>query len=144
MKIIQNKFAGEEISNKIVDLYNKQKQSQFPELLYFTYYNRLVLDIPATNASNSFRALYNPLTQVLSLHYYVSPYAHLDYSGLKQLYKYIDKNIVGSASLLEEGGLRGKVCLKRNVKAASRRVDRTKQIILTHEIMHATVCYKIC
>ena len=135
---------GEEISSRIIDLYLKQQTDPYPELIYFTYYNRLVLyfysslnrDTSVGSTLNSFRLSFNPAIKVLSIHYYESAYSHVDYQGLVQLWKYVDTNLVGDTPITF-GHTKTPTYLNRNRKL----VEKKKGIMIRHNITNKTVSY---
>lgn len=88
-------------------------------------------DIPAGSLSNSFRMHFNSRLRILSIHYYDSPYFHVDCSGLKLLQKYVDSNVVGNTHVAVLTTSR--VCLRRNAK----RKDRN--MLIRQKITHKAV-----
>jgi hypothetical protein len=134
--------VGEEISSRIIDLYLKQRIDPYPELIYFTYYNRLVLyfysltnrDTSVGSTLNSFRLSFSPAVKVVSIHYYESAYSHVDYKGLVQLWKYVDTNIVGNTPITT-GYTKTPIYLNRNRKLVGKR----KGMVMKHNVTHKTV-----
>lgn len=143
MKIIQNNLVGEEISSRIIELYLRQKKDPYPELIYFTYYNRLVLYFPyksnrdtaVGSTASSFRLAFNPAVKVLAVHYYESAYSHVDYEALVQLWKYVDGNVVGNCPIKTERK-KTQIYLKRN-KALMKK--KRKEVMMRQSLTHKTV-----
>lgn len=143
MKLIYNKLVAEDIASKTIDLYLKQQDSPYPELLYFTYYNRLVLyfftqehrDASSGGMPNSFRMCFNEEVKVLSIHYYESPYSRVDYAGLLLLQKYVDLDIIENSKVLSKMGT-SEVCLGRNLRMMKRKRKLEKEVAMQYSIVH--------
>lgn len=78
---------------------------------------------------------FNSKLKILSIHYYDSPYSHVDCNGLKSLQRYIDYNVVGNNPV---GTLSAsKVLLKRNAKALHH--SKNRAVHVTQRITHKSV-----
>lgn len=95
----------------------------------FEYYR----DVPPGTSSNSFRMHFNPELKILSIHYYDSPYSHMDCAAFNQLQRNIDCNIIGNYPITD--GNRNVVYLKRNPRSKS------KNILIKQKITHKMVLF---
>lgn len=77
---------------------------------------------------------FNPKLKTLSIHYYDSPYSHVDCTALNQLQKYVDDIVKGANNGINVN--RNKIWLKRNSKA------KCKNIMIRQRITHKTVFIK--
>jgi len=79
---------------------------------------------------------FNSRLNILSIHYYDSPYSHVDFAGLKSLQRYIDSNVVGNnpVSILSTSN----VLLKRNTRELSAHA-RNSDIIIRQGVTYKAV-----
>eukprot|EP00826_Nyctotherus_ovalis_P008122 TRINITY_DN12096_c0_g1_i2.p1 TRINITY_DN12096_c0_g1~~TRINITY_DN12096_c0_g1_i2.p1 ORF type:complete len:757 (-),score=151.79 TRINITY_DN12096_c0_g1_i2:147-2417(-) len=69
--------------------YYLEQPRNYPEVIYFTHYNRCFMEV-----RESFRMHFCSRVKVLSVHYYMSPYAYREKSYSKSLQKFIDSDMV--------------------------------------------------
>lgn len=71
----------------VLEYYLEQPRN-YPEVVYFAHYNRHFMD-----AKESFRMHFCSRVKVLSVHYYVSPYAYREKSYCRALQKFVDSDM---------------------------------------------------
>jgi hypothetical protein len=79
---------------------------------------------------------FNSKLKILSIHYYDSPYSHVDFAGLKSLQKYIDSNVVGNnpVPILATSN----ILLKRSARKLSAQV-KNKDLAIRQEVTYKAV-----